>query len=120
MVMSLSAKIFSVTLFPLVSVVSNAGNFSVPSSVPAEAVLPSFAEEADDDEPLLDDDVLLSADDEPLLDDDVLLSPAAALPDVEAEPLFVAEELPPFPWQAEITNDVANISPNNFLFIFPP
>jgi len=97
MVMSLSAKIFSVTLFPLVSVVSNAGNFSVPSSVPAEAVLPSFAEEAADD-------VLLSADDEPLLADDVwlpvddvLLSVIVALPDVEAWPLFVAEELTPFP-----------------------
>ena len=51
MVMSLSAKIFSVTLFPLVSVVSNEGNFSLPASVPAEAVLPSFAEEAADDEP---------------------------------------------------------------------
>ena len=102
--MSLSAKIFSVTLFPLVSVVSNAGNFSVPSSVPAEEVLPSFAEEAADDEPLLDDDVLLSADDEPLLADDVwlpvddvLLSVIVALPDVEAEPLFAEEELPEFP-----------------------
>ena len=88
MVISLSAKIFSVTLFPLVSVVSNAGNFSVSVSVPAEAVLPSFAEEADDW--LLADDVLLST-------DDVLLSVTAALPDVEAEPLFAEEELPELP-----------------------
>jgi hypothetical protein len=96
MVMSLSAKIFSVTLFPLVSVVSNEGNFSLPASVPAEAVLPSFAEEAADDE-LLADEVVLFVDDEPLLADDVLLSAAEALPDVEAELFFVAEELPPFP-----------------------
>ena len=88
MVISLSAKIFSVTLFPLVSVVSNAGNFSVSVSVPAEAVLPSFAEEADDW--LLADDVLLST-------DDVLLSVTAALPDVEAWPLFAEEELPELP-----------------------
>jgi len=96
MVMSLSAKIFSVILFPLVSVVSNEGNFSLPASVPAEAVLPSFAEEAADDE-LLADEVVLFVDDEPLLADDVLLSAAEALPDVEAELFFVAEELPPFP-----------------------
>ena len=95
MVMSLSAKIFSVTLFPLVSVVSNEGNFSLPASVPAEAVLPSFAEAVDDW--LLADDVLLSVADVLLSADDVLLSVTAALPDVEAELFFVAEELPPFP-----------------------
>ena len=95
MVMSLSAKIFSVILFPLVSVVSNEGNFSLPASVPAEAVLPSFAEEADDW--LLADDVLLSVADVLLSADDVLLSVTAALPDVEADPLFAEEELPELP-----------------------
>ena len=59
-------------------------------SVPAEAVLPSFAEEAADDEPLLAEDVRLPV-------DDVLLSVTAALPDVEAEPLFAEEELPELP-----------------------
>ena len=89
MVMSLSAKIFSVILFPLVSVVSNEGNFSLSASVPAEAVLPSFAEEADD--------VLLSVADVWLPVDDVLLSVTVALPDVEAWPLFAEEELPELP-----------------------
>ena len=95
MVMSLSAKIFSVTLFPLVSVVSNEGNFSLPASVPAEAVLPSFAEAVDDW--LLADDVLLSVADVLLSADDVLLSVTAALPDVEAEPLFAVVELSVLP-----------------------
>ena len=63
--------------------------------MPAEAVLPSFAEAVDDW--LLADDVLLSVADVLLSADDVLLSVTAALPDVEAEPLFAVVELPVLP-----------------------
>ena len=67
----------------------------MPSSVPAEAALPSFAEAVDDW--LLADDVLLSVADVLLSADDVLLSVTAALPDVEAEPLFAVVELSVLP-----------------------
>ena len=110
MVISLSANIFSVTSFPLVSVVLNSGNFSFFSSV--DVTFSSF---------IADEDLLsVTSDDEAeelFAKDEASLLPASLATLLSS---LGAEVLPTALEQAVTAKDAVNISPNNFLFIKPP
>ena len=112
MVISLSANIFSVISFPLISVVLNSGNFSFFSSVAADVLLSSFIA----DETLFSVSAFIESE-ELFIDDEAILLLVSL---VTLFSFLGTEVLPAALEHAVITKDVVNIIPNNFLFINPP